>query len=271
MPAAVDADLAARAAVDAFAREKGRSVSVRVETLDRAWSYGVAVDVHRPAASLLKLPLAVAAETALLVGDLEPTDEVPVYDLLHEGDGPSVLHALVPQHRLSVAEILGLAMSASDTPCARWLLAAVGIGAVRAAAEQAGCADTTVEPASGAAGPLRGLTTADDAIRLLAAASDPDRCPVTARALDHSVRNSRIPLGANADDIRIAHKTGTLAGVAHDVAVIRCRTATVRLAFLTDAQHDTLVAGYEMGICTREVLVAFGLEVVSTASAVEWR
>lgn len=35
-----------------------------------------------------------------------------------------------------------------------------------------------------------------------------------------------------------------------------------------DDQHDTLVTGYEMGICTRSLLEHFGLQVTRTVSAV---
>jgi len=40
----------------------------------------------------------------------------------------------------------------------------------------------------------------------------------------------------------------------------------VSLAFLTEHQHDTLVTGYEMGICTRGLLQAWGLAVRRTRS-----
>ena len=57
-----------------------------------------------------------------------------------------------------------------------------------------------------------------------------------------------------------------IAGVANDVAVINCAGGTVWIAFLAEAQHDTLVTGYEMGICTRELLDAWGLGARGTRS-----
>ena len=94
-----------------------------------------------------------------------------------------------------------------------------------------------------------------------AASTDAARNPLTAAALHNTIRSSRIPLGADGLDVRLAHKTGSLAGVAHDVANIDCVHGTLSLAFLTEDQHDTLVSGYEMGICTRGLLQAWGLAV----------
>ena len=90
---------------------------------------------------------------------------------------------------------------------------------------------------------------------------DAARNPLTAAALHNTIRSSRIPLGADGLDVRLAHKTGSLAGVAHDVAVLDSPGGRLSLAFLTEDQHDTLVSGYEMGICTRGLLQAWGLAV----------
>ncbi|WP_367116324.1 serine hydrolase [uncultured Lamprocystis sp.] len=104
---------------------------------------------------------------------------------------------------------------------------------------------------------------------MLRAAADSARYPCTANALRRSIRNSRIPLGANDLDVQILHKTGSLTGVAHDVALLECVEGRVWAAFLTEQQHDTLITGYAMGICTRHVLQAWGLAVQRTSSAVE--
>jgi hypothetical protein len=98
-------------------------------------------------------------------------------------------------------------------------------------------------------------------LRLVGVSTDAPRYPLAAHALQHTVRNSRIPLGADGLDVRIAHKTGGLAGVANDAAMLECDGGTLWLAFLTEKHHDTLVSGYEMGICTRGLLQAWGLAV----------
>lgn len=253
-----------------WAREPGRSVLARVE-LDGedapAWEHGVAPDAARPAASILKLPLATAIERAFAEGRLDPAARVGVGSVVATAGVAGPLHLLDPDATLAVGEVLGLCLSLSDRACATWLLDAVGIDAVRAAAVSAGCDATTIEAAPDEpAGPLVGTTTARDALRLLLAAVDEKRSPLAARALRNSVRDSRIPLGATDLDVSIAHKTGSLGGVAHDVALLDCRGGRLAVAFLTEAQHDTLVTGYEMGICTRCILEAWGLAVRRTRS-----
>jgi beta-lactamase class A len=251
----------------AFAREPGRSVLARVETPAAAWEGGVAAEEPHPAASLLKVPLAMAAERAFATGELDADATVAVERLDAGGWGPEPLRVLHPGLLLTAADVLGLCLSLSDRACTTWLLDAVGVAAVRGVVADLGCSATTVdEDRDGPGAPLVGLTTARDALRLLAASQDAGRYPLTARALRHTVHNSRIPLGADDLDVRVAHKTGSLFGVANDAAVIECDGGTLALAFLTEQQHDTLVSGYEMGICTRGLLQAWGLAVRRTRS-----
>ena len=231
-----------------------------VQSPDATWSGGVRDDEPRPAASLLKLPLAMALEP--LLPGLPPAR---VADLLAADERDSVLWSLDPDRVLSPAEILRLMLSASDNACARWALDHTGVSAVASACQQAGAVHTRVVEDADLC--LRGATTATDAIRLLAAVADATTFPIAAFALRHSIRNSRIPLGATGGDVAIAHKTGTLLGVASDVAIIDCSRGQLSIAFLTEAQHDTLVTGYEMGICTRTLLEVFGLQARSTVSA----
>lgn len=251
----------------AYGREPGRSVYARLESSGAGWEGGVAADEPRPAASLLKVPLALAAEEAFRGGRLDAAAPVPLEELLDlAGPGPlRVLHAGLT---FSAADVLGLCLALSDQACATWLCARVGIEAVRAAAAGGGCEATTIAAATPGdpSFPLTGQTTARDALRLLEAAADERSFPLTAGALRNTALNSRIPLGATDRDVDLAHKTGTLSGVAHDVAVISCRQGWLHVAFLTERQHDTLVSGYEMGSCTRGLLEAWGLAVQQTRS-----
>lgn len=263
----------AEAALRTFAREPGRSVAVRVAIGKSVWNAEIAGDEPRPAASLLKLPLAMAVEQALDVekgvtaGDGLAEATVRIGELLEGWSEPTVLRALDAERTLTAVELLRLMVSSSDGPSARWLHSAVG-NQVVAVIEECGCTATEARLQPGAAGgALVGRTTANDALRLLAAALDVTRHPITAAALANSTLNSRIPLSVQRSDIAVAHKTGTLFGVAHDVARLQVPGGEVWLAFLTDAQHDTLVTGYEMGMCTQEVLAAFGVGVTATGSA----
>lgn len=240
-----------RAILEIYARPPGRSAYAVIATPEWTWTGGVAEDVRRPAASLLKVAVGIALEERLT-----SLDSPRVGDLLR-ADDVSVLHALDPGRHVQPSELLALMLSASDAPSTRWAVDQVGLTATQDVLASVG-ADDSVVTADGDYGVL-GVTTARDAVRIVHAADDPARFPACARALRHSIMNARIPLGVSSQDITIAHKTGTLAGVANDVAHLGCDRGDLWVAFLSDGQHDTLVTGYDMGLCTRALLESSGL------------
>lgn len=246
-------------ALGEFARDPGRSASVVVRSPAGEWRGGARDDVPRPAASLLKLGIAMAAERMLRAGPGRLPHRITTGAILDGDPSPSALRALGPGVALTPADVLGLMIALSDNPCATWLADAVGDDAVRHALARGGIDDVhAAEPAS-CMGPVSGRCTAAQAIDLVSLAADASQHPVTAAAMEHVVHAARIPLGVDRHDIRVAHKTGSLAGVANDVAVIECDDTQVLVAFLTEEQSDPLVTGYEMGICTRRILEAWGL------------
>lgn len=247
------------AAISAFARDPGRSAAAIVRSPAGHWSGGVADHVPRPAASLLKLGIAMAAERALQHDEGPIPGQVRIGEILGTDPSPSALRTLHEDITLRPADVLGLMISLSDNPCATWLLAAVGPARVRAALSGADIHDVHVAEPAACAGPIRGRCTAGQALALAIAAGDASRHPLTAAAMEHVVHAARIPIGVQRADIRVAHKTGSLTGVANDVAVIDCHGAEVLVAFLTEQQHDPLVTGHEMGLCTRRILDAWGL------------
>lgn len=254
------------AAVAEYATEPGRSVCVRVRTPTDHWEYGVDADVPHPGASLLKLGLALAVEGAIRTGRLDPDQPVALADIGVRDRDRSALSLLDDRRPLVLADLLRLSLGASDAAASRYLAAQVSVDEVDRAVTAAGCTATTVEVGPHLHAGVAGVTTCRDALALMDAVLDTEHVPLSARALRHSILNSRIPLGATHDDIQIAHKTGTLAGVAHDVARLECTGGVVDVAFLTSQQHDLLVSGYAMGVCTREILQAWGLPVERTTS-----
>lgn len=257
MTAAATPEQRTRDLLTDFATSPGRSVFLKVLTTATpepvTAEFGVHADTPRPAASLLKLPLALAAETTGLADDPR---RFPIADITL-CDSP-LLHVLSPETTLTAAEIIGITIGLSDNDCARWLLDRMGIAAVRDAVAACGCTHTAVAAEPGRI-PLVGTTTARDAVRMIERATDAHRFPITERALRHNIHASRIPLGVTELDVEIAHKGGHLTGVSHDAALLECTGGQVLVAFLTDTQHDTVVTGYEMGLCTRGILQAWGL------------
>ena len=94
-----------------YAREPGRSVLVRVEMPGTAWESGVAADDPRPAASLLKMPLAMAVERAFAGGDLDPRATVTVRRLLVGDADPGPLHVLGPDLPLTIGLLVDVSRS----------------------------------------------------------------------------------------------------------------------------------------------------------------
>jgi len=261
----INASEVARRAINDYAGP-GRSALIRIRTDGADWEYGVDPDRPYRAASLLKLGIAIAVEDEIRAGAIDPDAGITVRVLAAHKDDHSVLDLLSPDTIMQLSNVVSLMIGASDNACTRWLLSLVGMDKVEAAIASVGCTATTIQRETPDVLPISGVTTCRDALDLLHAASDRTRCPITSHALRHSIRNSRIPLGATAADVSIAHKTGSLTGLAHDVAILECGSDQVDVAFLTDDQHDTLVAGYSMGICTRDVLAAWGLTITFTVS-----
>jgi beta-lactamase class A len=242
---------AVQAAIEAFsASNHGRSVAV--ESLRGAPVLAaVRADIERPGASLLKLPLVAAA----LAGDVERRVRV---EELGRTEYASVLAALDPSRELSVRELCALCLVTSDNPVADHLLELVGIDAVNERAEALGCTGTRMEvgfsdDVLGPAGRAN-VTTAADAMILVRALADD---PVAGRAMLNSLHNLRIPLRL-AEDVRVAHKTGTLLGVANDAGVIYGDSTDLAVAFLCDGEADTAWASIEIGDCVGEIWDALG-------------
>lgn len=244
--------------VNDFAREPGRSAYVVLRIGDWSWSGGINADEPQPAASLLKLAIGMAIEDRL-----DSLESARVSDVLRPTD-VSVLHSFSADRELTAHEVHALMLSASDAPSARWATSRAGIPAITAAALESGADRIEIVPDDDFG--VLGTITARNALDLVMAATDEARFPACSHALSHSVVNSRIPLGVSAPDIVVAHKSGTLAGVANDVAHLTCREGDAWLAFLSKDQHDTLVTGYEMGLCTRALLECAGLQAVRSLS-----
>jgi beta-lactamase class A len=108
----------------------------------------------------------------------------------------------------------------------------------------------------GAAG-RRNVTTADDQLRLLRRLHAEPRWGPVVTALASSVRNTRLPL-LLPDDLVVAHKTGTLAGVANDAGILYGREVDLAVAVLTDGQADPPRTNLAIGELARDVWAALG-------------
>jgi beta-lactamase class A len=244
-------------AVLAFAGDDpGRSVAVR-SLRGSPVSAQIRAGVVRPAASLGKLALVAAVHSAAERGDVSLETRVE-RRLLGSTAYVSVLEALDAGHELSVRELCALCLITSDNPVANHLLELVGAEAVARNAHGLGCTDTHMcggYTDADLASPCANLTTASDALVLVTelVANRPE----LARALINNLKNTRIPLRLPST-VRVAHKTGTLQGVANDAGVIFGQRTDLAVAFLCEGQTDIAHTSIEIGDCVAAIWTALG-------------
>lgn len=247
---------ATESALNKFATTVHRSVAVEISARGLNWTSNINGQDVYPAASLLKIPLALATEQMMANGALDPKKRVSLKDLCENRNQNSVLSAFSDTKFITVAEVLRFSLISSDEQCARYLRQIVPNELIRKVVAEASCKSTFFSNEQNVIS-IEGMTTALDALRLISCATDKLIYPVCSFSLESSILNSRIPVGVNPTKYKIFHKTGTLEGVANDVAHIDTDQGFIRIAFLTKNQEDLIISGYEMGLCVRLILDAW--------------
>jgi hypothetical protein len=243
-------------ALNKFATTVQRSVAIEICVRDFNWTSNINGLVVFPAASLLKIPLALATEQMMTNGALDPKKRVALKALCEKKNQNSVLSAFSDTKFITVEEVLRLTLISSDEQCARYLRQIVPNELIRKVIAEASCKSTFFSDELNFIS-IEGMTTALDALRLISCATDKLRYPICSFSLESSILNSRIPVGVDPAKYKIFHKTGTLQGVANDVAHINTDHGFIRIAFLTKNQEDLIISGYEMGLCVRLILDAW--------------
>lgn len=217
------------------------------------------------AASILKLPIAMAIEEQSQRGELDLRETHQLSEVLNQSRARSVLRGLVSSQTITTEELLRVMLIASDELATFQLRTILNTQDVNTLITESGCLETYLSEVIGSVS-VTGTTCANDALRLLSLATSENHFPACASALNTTILNSRIPLGAQEFDVSLLHKTGSLPGIAHDVAELTTEEGFLRIAFLTEHQTDTVLTGYRMGLCTREILSACGVTVKSSRS-----
>lgn len=227
----------------------GAGRSVVVMTTDGTMIAAVRPDVRRPAASLMKVPIALAAYEAAARGELDLNARVRCCDL-PPSEYPSVLALLDPEHELTLRELAGVVLSTSDNGAAEVLRREVGSARVNSLLAGLGCRDTVLEVGFTTGDILtlgrQNVTTASDMARVFCALASAARWSPVLRALENNVRNFRIPLRLP-DELRVPHKTGSLEGVVSDVGILRGSADSLVLAVLTESEPDHALASIAIG------------------------
>ncbi|MQA83940.1 MAG: serine hydrolase [Streptosporangiales bacterium] len=187
---------------------------------------GVAADVAVPAASTIKVPIMAAALTEVVAGRLGLSDTIPLKETRTGGTG--VLDALGHLDRLSLADLLTLMVMVSDNAATNLVIETVGIAAVNAFCERAGLTSTRLRRLlmdyEARARGLENTTSARDQATVLEGLANGTLLPPRLSAFAMEVLaaqqfNDRLP-ALLPDDAAVAHKTGELSGIRHDVGVL---------------------------------------------------
>ncbi|WP_276971300.1 serine hydrolase [Ferrimicrobium acidiphilum] len=206
-----------------------------------------------PPASLAKVLI---AETTVHV-DLDFSRPVLV-SRLHPTRYPSILGAFDQDRELTFGELMALSLATSDNAAADYVLDLTGVDRVNERAQEFGMTSTHIATGFRDDEFSRGdesTTCARDMVRLfehIYAHKDIGNYRRIWRALINNLRNTRIP-GLLPDDLPVAHKTGSLEGIAHDVGVLLIPNMPVLLAVLTANEPVTLETSLEIAYLAREV------------------
>ena len=193
-----------------------------------------------PAASLIKIPILVealrqAATNPRLMEEriaIEPTSRVAGFGILKE---------LQSIEALTLLDLLTLMIVMSDNTATNLCIDRLGMGAVNDGIARLGLTATVLQrkmmDLAAREGGLDNFTSAGDMARLLELLAterilSPPGCRRALGILARQQVKDRLPL-LLPSDVAVAHKTGELPGIRHDVGLLRWDTHQIVVAALT--------------------------------------
>lgn len=222
--------------------------SVAVQTLDGpSLRLDIAGDVPRPAASFVKVPLAIALYDAAARGEIDLDQRVDRREL-GRTRYPTILEAFDEERRLTLRELCAFSLMTSDNPAAEYLRRLVGTERVAAVCDALGLHNTVFGAGFGdddLASNAANVTTAREALRALIHIEQTPALDDLRRFLINNLRNFRIPARLE-DDIPVLHKTGSLETVVLDAGIIYAPHGRIALAYFCDRQPDTVMTSVEI-------------------------
>jgi beta-lactamase class A len=234
--------------------DPGRSVALR-GCRPPIGDVAVRGSVPRPAASVIKIALAMAVFRQAALGKVDLDARVPV-ETFTATRYVSILAGFDKGHQLTVREICRLALITSDNPLAVFLQGLVGFEAVNDLLAETGCAPCRMAAgfSESELGPKNrvNVLTAAAALDLLSALRSQPVYADLALALKNNLRNNRIP-ALLPESVAVIHKTGSLDGVANDVGIVADDAVEFAIAFLTDGQADPVRISSDIAACSLAV------------------
>lgn len=215
------------------------------------------------AASLIKVPIMAEVYRQAETGALH-LDETIVLDVADVTGGAGVLQYLHPGLQLRIADAVELMISISDNTATNMVLRRIGTDSVNDAIPSLGLKDTMLGGLFGAARPVelrhRVSETSPDDMAVLLTAIARSQCvsagasTAMLRHLEHVIHQDVLPrflpltphperLGYPIRAVQIAHKSGSLTGIRHDVGIITIETETGKRQTVVSALTDGLEDG----------------------------
>lgn len=225
--------------VRAFTDQAGQIAVMVQSKTDPALSVAINDKKPFPSASLIKIAIACAAADDPQV-DLSKPIKVSDLDATFYC---SILQAFDPLDEISLKSLIGLMLIVSDNPATTAVLDAIGIDKVNAWLASNGLNETNLDIGfddASLGAPLRAnLTNAQDCLHLLQLVDTDPAYAFIKHMMANNLRNERIPK-LLPDEAVIAHKTGTLNGLMHDIAIIDSPDAAYYLIVLADGLPDDM-------------------------------
>lgn len=218
-------------------------------------SVSLNADRQIASASVIKAAIACTAADLAARGDLDLQSTLARRDL-NDTFYCSILHAFDDTDEITLKTLIGLMLIVSDNPATTAVIDAVGMNAVNDWCAANGMADTNLsvgfdDDSLGA--PLRAnLTTANDCLALLKLIDTRPDYAFIKRMLANNLRNERIPKRLP-DDAVVTHKTGTLAGLIHDIAIVDSPVANYYLVVLADGLDDEVAFANDLSVFSEAV------------------
>jgi beta-lactamase class A len=203
-----------------------------------------------PAASLIKIPVLIEAFRQEQEGTLSLDETLPIR-LEDRVGGFGVLKEMPSLTALSLRDLLVLMTVISDNTAANLCISRVGMAAVNATCRSLGFGGTILQrrmmDTEARERGLDNFTTPADMAALLEMLAGnriltPGRCGLAIEIMKRQQVNDRLPLLLPAGT-PVAHKTGELGGVRHDVGIVYAPAGPLVVAVLTSGFGTPLGAG----------------------------
>lgn len=204
-------------------------------------------EVEFPAASIIKIPIAVCVMREVAAGRVRLDEQIPlrVEDIV---GGAGVLLELHPGIALTVHDLLALMIVVSDNTATNMLINRIGIDEInRQMHDELGMPHCFLRgllmiPHPTLPAERKNVIVASEILHLLAGiergtVAPPDLCAELINIMKRQQYNTRIPAGVP-KDVPVAHKTGEIEQVRHDAGIVYGERGPYAVVILTRNLED---------------------------------